>query len=164
MFVLLLPSKSHSHATIWDAMRETLLWNFLQSVNFKQKMDHNNFDKCFHFIVTAQPNKTYFFFLQCVARNFKSFRCADMNLNRHDAAAESVSKSIPNDLEDAEGKLPLCKSAIHKGQMFLSILSTGRPHKLSEYHRLRLRGAHWRWLGQHHPHSDIEGKQQCQTL
>ena len=40
------------------------------------------------------------------------------SLNRNDANAQSVSKSIPNDLEDAKGNL--CGSVIHKGQMFLS--------------------------------------------
>lgn len=45
----------------------------------------------------------------------KLSECADLNLNRNDASAQSVSKSIPNDLEDAKGKLWLCKSAIHKG-------------------------------------------------
>lgn len=57
-----------------------------------------------------------------------------------------MSKSIPTDLEDAEGKLPLCKSAIHKGQMFLCILSTGRSCRLSEHHRLRMMRTCWRSL------------------
>lgn len=46
-------------------------------------------------------------------------------LTCNDANAQSVNKSISNDLEDAEGKLRLCKSAIHKGQMFLHFLSAG---------------------------------------
>lgn len=47
----------------------------------------------------------------------------------------AVSKSIWNDLEEAKGKASLCKSAIHKGQMFLSFLGTGRPYRSSKYHR-----------------------------
>ncbi len=61
-----------------------------------------------------------------------------LNLNRNDANAQSVSKSIPNDLEDAKGKLLLCKSAIHKGQMFLHFLSTLTPYRLSEENPLEL--------------------------
>lgn len=53
----------------------------------------------------------------------QTLRCAEMNLNRNDAATQPLSNSIPNDLEDAAGKLRLCKPVIHKGQMFLS---TGR--------------------------------------
>lgn len=42
------------------------------------------------------------------------------NLNHNDAVTQSLSNSIPNDLEDATGKAWLCKPAIRKGQMFLS--------------------------------------------
>lgn len=78
-----------------------------------------------------------------------------MNPNQKDAFAKSVSKSIPDGLEDAPGIMCLCKPAIHKGQMFLPIPSVGWPYRLSEYHRL---WSHWRLLC-HHPHADVEGKQ-----
>lgn len=80
-----------------------------------------------------------------------SFLTVALNLNRNDADAQSVSKSIPNDLEDAKGKLRRCKSAIHKGQMFLHFPSTLRPYRLSEYHWSTVMRIHWRLLC-HHQH------------
>lgn len=68
-----------------------------------------------------------------------------------------MSKSIPTDLEDAEGKLPLCKSAIHKSQMFLCILTTGRSCRLSEHHRLRMMRTCWRSLCPIHTRMSREG-------
>lgn len=58
---------------------------------------------------------------------------------------QSVSKSIPNDLEDADGKLRPCKAAIHKGQMFLRVPGSGRAYRLAEYHWIKTENRiHWR--------------------
>lgn len=77
-------------------------------------------------------------FVVLTARNYNSLhnirlftvKYKLLNLRCGDVKAQSVSKSIPNELEDAEGKLWLCESAIYKGQMFLHFLK----HRLCEYH------------------------------